>query len=188
MRWGFEGCDQWNEDILDAIAARPEVGTVVLVSRWAFYALGERFGGEPGPPVFILDGESAGASIAENGRVFARGLARTVGLLKGLHKRVVIVRQAPENEFDLAVAMARAAWLGKAVEFGPSREAYEARQGVVDGLFARSGAEVLDLGAVLCGEERCPVERGGVPLYHDSNHLAAGYAGELGPVFEDVFR
>ncbi len=188
MRWGFEGCAQWNEDILDAIAARPEVGTVVLVSRWAFYALGERFGGEPGPPVFILDGETGGASLAENGRVFARGLARTVGLLKGLHKRVVIVNQAPENEFDLAVAMARAAWLGKTVEFAPSRPATRRGRGSWTGCSRASGAEVLDLGAVLCGAERCPVARDGVPLYHDSNHLAAGYARELGPVFQEVFR
>ncbi len=151
MRWGFQGCGDWNESVLDAIAARPELGTVVLVSRWAFYALGERFGGEPGPPVFILDAETGGASLAENGRVFARGLARTVNALRALKRRVVIVNQAPENEFDLAVAMARAKWLGRDVEFAPSRADYEARQAFVDGLFRDEGVEVLDLGAVLCG-------------------------------------
>ena len=59
--------------ILAAIAARPELGTVVLVSRWAFYADGERFGARAGPPVFIRDGGDGRVSLAENGRVFERG-------------------------------------------------------------------------------------------------------------------
>ena len=47
----------------------------------------------------------------------------------------------PENEFDLAVAMARARWLGREVEFAPARADYEARQALVDALFrAADGA------------------------------------------------
>lgn len=152
---------------------------MILVSRWAFYAEGRRFGHEPGQPVYIRDGETGRVSLAENGRVFARGAARTVAALRGLGRRVVVVRQAPENEFDLAVDMGRALWQGRTVEFAPPREAYAARQALPDRVFAAEGVEVVDLG--LCEGPRCPVARDGVPLYRDSNHLTASRARELGP-------
>ncbi len=184
LKWGFQACSAGAERILDEIAARPELGTVVLVSRWAFYAEGRRFGHELGPPVYIRDGETGRVSFAENGRVLGRGLARTVAALEGMGRRVIVVGQVPENEFELAVEVGRARWLGRAVEFAPSREAYEARQAQVRRLLAAEGVEVLELG--LCAEARCPVVREGVPLYRDSNHLTATYARELGPLVAPV--
>jgi hypothetical protein len=183
-RLGFEHCDEGADRVLAAIADRPELRTVLLVSRWAFYAEGERYLHEAGHPVFIRDAATERVSFAENGRVFERGLERTLDALAALGRRVVIVGQVPENEFDLAVAMARARWLGREVSFDPARADFEARQAVVDALFraavARGAAEVLPLGEGLCPDERCPVERDGWPLYRDSNHLAAAFARELG--------
>jgi peptidoglycan/LPS O-acetylase OafA/YrhL len=190
FRWGFRTCSEGAEAILEVLRQRPELGTVFLVSRWAFYAMGERYRGEAGPPVFILDPETRGPSLAENGRVFDRGLGRTLDALKALGRRVVVVSQAPENEFELPQAMARARWLGREVDFAPARADYEARNAFVEGLLeaavAREEAEVLDLAAALCDDVRCPVERDGAPLYHDSNHLSAGFAPELAPLVAPV--
>ena len=187
LRWGFETCSGFADDILAAIAARPELGTVVLVSRWAFYAEGRRFRHEAGHPVFIRDAGTTGVSAGENGRVFARGLDRTLAALAALGRRVVLVTQAPENEFDLAVAMARADWLGRAVAFAPARADYVTRQAKVDALFraaeASGLATRLPLGEALCGPVDCPVARDGWPLYRDSNHLTATYARTLGGLF-----
>ena len=186
FRWGFRTCSDGAEAILKLLAGRPELGTVILVSRWAFYAMGERYRGEAGPPVFILDPETRKVSLAENGRVFARGLARTLDALNALGRRVVVVAQAPENEFELPQAMARARWLGRTVDFAPTRAGYDARNAFVGGLLdaavAREEAEVIDLAAALCDAIACPVEREGLPLYHDSNHLRAAFAPELAPL------
>ncbi|MFO1142963.1 MAG: acyltransferase family protein [Amaricoccus sp.] len=185
-KWSFRTCADGSDAVLAAIAARPEVGTVILVSRWAFYAMGERFRAEGGPPVFIQDGDSRRASLAENARVFERGFARTVEALSRLGRRVVVVTQVPENEFDLPQAMARAGWLGRPVAFGPTRGDFEARQTVPNGLFRAAesvgAVTVLDLGDALCPADRCPVERDGLPLYRDSNHLTAAYAAALAPL------
>ncbi len=186
-RWGFETCADFADRIVAEIAARPELGTVVLVSRWAFYAESRRFRREVGHPVFISDAETARVSTAENARVFARSLDRTLAALAALGRRVVLVTQAPENEFDLAVAMARADWLGRSVAFAPARADYDARQAGVDALFsaaeARGAAAILPLGEALCGPVDCPVSQDGWPLYRDSNHLTATYAATLAPLF-----
>ena len=185
-KWTFRTCADGSDAVLAAIAERPEIGTVVLVGRWAFYAMGERFRAEAGPPVFIVDAGSRGPSLAENARVFERGFSRTVAALTALGRRVVITTQVPENEFDLPQAMARAGWLRRPVAFAPTQADFEARQSVPNALFraARSAgaATVLDLGAALCQADRCPVERDGLPLYRDSNHLTATHATELAPL------
>jgi hypothetical protein len=86
--------------------------------------------------------------------------------------------------------MARARWLGREVDFAPARADYAARNALVAGLLeaavAHEEAEVVDLAAVLCDDRRCPVERDGAPLYHDSNHLRAGFAPELAPLVAPV--
>lgn len=185
-REGFDTCDEGAEAILAALAEKPDIGTVILVSRWAQYALGRRFLHEAGHPVFLRDDQTRGASYAENARVFERGLDRTLHALAALGRRVVIVTQVPENQFDLPVAMARAEWLGQDVDFAPLRADYEARQAFVNGLFraaeAQGRARVLDLGARLCAEPRCPVARSGTPLYRDSNHLTQTHARALASV------
>ncbi len=187
-RWGFQTCAEGSDDILRAIADRPELATVILVSRWAYYAESRRFLHEAGHPVFIRDAETTRISEAENALVFARGLDRTITALLELGRRVVIVSQVPENEYDLPVAMARAEWLGKSVEFAPRFEDFAQRQARVNGLFhqaeTRGDVTLLDLGAALCPAPSCPLIRSGAPLYRDSNHLTAQYARELAPLLE----
>ena len=181
MRWGFQALRRVaTSAILAAIAARPELGTVVLVSRWAFYAMGERFRHEAGPPVFILDGESGGASLAENGRVFARGLARTVAALTALGRRVVVVTPgAGERVRPAAGDGARALARPRGRLRAGTRRLRGAAGGRERGCSAprrAGGATMLDLGDALCPGDRCPVARDGLPLYRDSNHLTATYA------------
>ena len=74
-------------------------------------------GGGGGGPLDRVQDELDLQGVGERrGRVFARGLARTLDALNALGRRVVIVAQAPENEFELPIAMARAMKL--AVEAG----------------------------------------------------------------------
>lgn len=189
LRWGFQTCDEGAEAVLDAIAANPALSRVILVSRWAFYAHGTRFQSEVGHPVFIRDAETRQVSLAENRRVFARGVERTIGALHALGRQVAVVRQVPENEFDLAVAMARAQWLGRETAFAPSRQAYEERQALTDGIFdALDQVATLDLGSVLCQSMDCPVSNAGRPLYRDSNHLTATFARTLAPIVAPLLR
>ena len=83
-----------------------------------------------------------------------------------LGRRVVVVTQAPENEFDLAVAMARAALAAaRQVEFAPLagrlRSAARLRDGLLRHDAARGAVRGARSRAALCDGERCPVARDG---------------------------
>ena len=155
LRWGFEDrAPAAPRRILQAIAARPEIGTVLLVSRWAFYAMGGASGSEAGPPVFIRDGETR-AAVPRGERPGLRARPRAhPRRARGARAPGGGGAQAPENEFDLAVAMAPGALArprGR-VRAGPRRLrcAARLRRRALPAAAARAG-EVLDLGALLCG-------------------------------------
>ena len=190
-RDGYRDCDETAESFMKFVADQPQLERVVLISRWAIYAMGHRFGAELGHTVYITDDDATTPSIATNQAVFERGVARTLGWITRLGRQATVVSQVPETEYSIPLTMARAAHLDRPVDLGPTRQDYLARQATVEATFARqlpnSQVVILRPERVLCAQEACPVAADGIPLYRDSNHLTRTSALALAGLFRPLF-
>jgi hypothetical protein len=86
----------------------------------------------------------------------------------------------PETEYDVPTALARAEWLGRTVDLRPSVEQYNERQKIVSTVFAMAASDervsVVDIRPILCGDSRCSIQDGTLPLYRDASHITPGAA------------
>jgi hypothetical protein len=98
VRQGKEDCIRNAEALLGYVADHPEVEQIIVISRWAMYAMGEPYKSEAGNTVYIRDEDTKELSLDENRRVFAKAFLRTMETLTGLGKRVAVVAQVPETE------------------------------------------------------------------------------------------
>jgi peptidoglycan/LPS O-acetylase OafA/YrhL len=178
-------CRAFNAMVL-AQAARPEIREVILEARWAKYAEGSPYGGEPEGHIILAD--ASGTDDASNHAVFARGLARTVAALSG--KKVVIVASVPEIGWPVPAVLAREKLADKLRVFPPSEDAYFERQKFVLATFAElqhnDGIEVVYPHQILCRTGECAVSLNGIPLYRDEHHLSVYGALQLTPLFADA--
>jgi peptidoglycan/LPS O-acetylase OafA/YrhL len=106
------------------------------------------------------------------------GLRATVERLVAAGKRVTIMLDVPELPFRPANCITRPLSVGKAERCGvPLRQAQERRQ-LVETLARQLERElpavvrVFDPLPLLCDGPWCPVDRGGMLAYYDSNHLS----------------
>jgi hypothetical protein len=80
----------------------------------------------------------------------------------------------------------RLRWGGDTGSLGLSIDDYERRNKPFDELFAelrRDRVEIIDLPAVLCDGEFCPVRKDRLSLYWDGNHLSEQGAKYVKPAF-----
>ncbi|GCL66254.1 acyltransferase family protein [Pseudaquabacterium pictum] len=191
LRDRLADCPETAEAFFRYLADHPHVRQVVLVARWAVYAMGHRFRQEPGPAVFIGDGFDAAPSTAGNRPVFERGLVRSLDRLAALGVQVTVVAQVPETEHLVPLALARAVALQRTVDLAPAQQDYQARQAVVEALFQQHlpprQVAVLRPASVLCPADRCAVVIDGAPVYRDTNHLTRSGALALTSVFQPLF-
>lgn len=191
-RQGYDKCNLIADAFIHYLQGHPEITTVIMISRWAIYANGVRFRSEKGHIVYIKDKQTQELSLAENKRVFTRGLERTFDRLTSMGKKIIVVTQVPETEWRIPVASARAMLLNKQVDFRPSRENYQKRQAMVTRLFerykARYGLEFIHPTDLMCNEKSCLVYDDGVPIYRDTNHVTSAWAKKLADVFAPIFR
>jgi peptidoglycan/LPS O-acetylase OafA/YrhL len=184
-----EDCAAFNAAVVEYLTRAPEVTDVVLVARWALTAEGVRE--EPGETVLIVDPASTEVSVAENRRVFARSMRRSVEALRELGKRVWVVASVPEVGWDVPSVLARSQRFDRPGPPAPSRAQFVARQTHADvtlgAMDALPGVHVLRPDAVLCAGDRCVVQKAGRPLYFDSHHLSLTGAALLEPMFETIF-
>lgn len=184
-RQGFQNCYLHNDLTIDYLAKNPNLKDIYLVSRWSIYALGEPFGKRQGKNVYIKDLLSKSKSLAENKLVFERNLTKTLSALNQVGRNIFIVTQIPETEFDIPITSARAIWLNKTVDLRPTSAAYIARQAFVSKQFQKAQNEfditIIPIEKAACPFEFCIVEKGGLPVYRDDNHITIDYAKSLGP-------
>lgn len=179
--------------VLDAIAehlrATPALDTVVLAARWTRIAEGTRFGVIQAEASYITDDQSTEQSFAENRRVFARALARTLHELRG--RKLVVVAYFPEQAVNVPQAAFIDALLGRSHDFGVPRAVYEARQAFVRATLADLALQerfaVIDVGRVFCDADRCWGVRGGEPYYSDDNHLTGSAVRAQSRIFDPIF-
>ena len=165
-------CREFNDGVVRMLTAHPEIRTVLLAARWAMYLEGTRPEKGSAPKTLI-----SSSGVAGNAGAFEEGLRRTLLFLKEQRREVIFVTQAPEIGWDVPTVIARSRASGKPLPAVPPLPAQRARQrnvaSAVMTLARDHPLKVVDLSEVLCPKGDCLVERGGRPLYLDSNHLSA---------------
>ncbi|MEJ0042273.1 MAG: SGNH hydrolase domain-containing protein [Rhizomicrobium sp.] len=173
-------CARVNDAAL-ALIARKNIREVIVAGRWAYYDTGRGTAADPRGFRRLFDLAGGGQHA-----VFARALDRTVARLSAGGRKVILVADVPEIDFDVPQTLARIALGAAPVEIRPTREAYRARQEFVAkdlaALQRRSGVAVIAPAAILCGSGLCAVEDGGRPLYRDHHHLTVFGAMRLAPL------
>ncbi len=181
-------CARLNDEAL-RISLRPEITTVILAARWAYYDQGTGYGPDAHEARHLIDLSGMGAGEDRHTR-FARMLAATVRALRIAGKKVVIVADAPEVALSVPETLARLRLYGGDADIRPLRADYEARQRFVSADFAglaRQGVTIVRPADALCDSLRCVVARNGRPLYVDQHHLSAFGAEQLAPLFSRAF-
>ena len=118
---------------------------------------------------------------------------QTVTALTNSGTEVWLLRQVPEQPFDVPSSLARAFLFGQDPRPRIATiQGYRADQVLPDRLFARfegnPRVHLLDPAALLFGADgRCRIEKDGHLLYSDSNHLSRYGALDLQSLFEPVF-
>jgi len=184
-------CPDLAEAFIAYLSEHPEIRQVIIAARWSIYAMGERYRGEDGTTVYIRDAATDEVSLQENRAVFRRAIERTLSTLESMGKRVVLVAQVPETEFDLPRAAARKAILDRGVELRPFVAHYRQRNEFVTDIFsdagARYGIRVARPQDLLCGQIHCRVMHNGIPIYSDSSHLTATFSETLADLFDPIW-
>jgi hypothetical protein len=177
-RAGENSCHDFNQSIIEFLADRPDIKTVILAARWAFSINGTRYKNESGKSITLQDVTSPDMSDAGNSILFERGLRRTVDALAELDKNIVFVTQVPEIGHDVPSASYSARLTGRDVNtmIAPSIEEYRERTAgisvVFDVLRAERPITIVDPAELLCDSKRCSVLLDGTPLYRDDDHLS----------------
>ncbi|MGH6875962.1 MAG: acyltransferase family protein, partial [Rhizomicrobium sp.] len=184
------GCRAFN-DAVAALARNPQIKEVVLESRWAKYAEGSTYGDEPKGHVALIDNSCRTGNAANNHEVFLRGMERTVGALRDLGKKVVIVAAIPEIGWPVPAVLARRALAEDTQAVAPRLTLYFDRQKFVLVTFARLqrqyGATILYPHRILCATGTCEIALNGIPLYRDDHHLSVLGARQLIPLMTEAF-
>jgi peptidoglycan/LPS O-acetylase OafA/YrhL len=175
-------CARLNDEAL-RVAMRPDITTVILAARWAYYDQGTGVGPDANEARHLIDLSSSGQGEDQHTR-FARMLAETVNVLLNAGKEVVLVGDVPEVSVPVPETLARIRLYGAQADIRPTRTAFEMREHFVDKAMAGfRRITVLRPGDILCRGGRCAVELDGRPLYADHHHLSVFGAEQFVPMF-----
>lgn len=185
-------CNEYNEDVIQYLAAHPEISTIILAGRWSFYIDGDYKPSESSELVL------AGFSIqkpydAGYERIVGVGLVQTVQTLLNMNRKVVIVSPVPEIGYDVPTANFIANRSGRDLNeiIAPSMDEYLDRNqkafSVLGKLQQEFGIQTVDPWKSLCVDNECRVTIDGVPIYKDDDHLSLFGSELVSIVFEPIF-
>jgi hypothetical protein len=191
IRQGKERCVQNAKAFLDYVTRHPEIRQIIVASRWAMYALGEPFKNELGDTVFIRDEGSTELSLEENRRVFARAFRRTIETLSGLGRKVAVVTQVPETEWQVPKVVARLALTRSEMDLRPAFSEYQRRQSfvgeVIEAERLRYPFALIIPHELMCDGDYCRIFDNELPIYRNSSHITQTFAATLSQLFDPLF-
>lgn len=154
--WGLvrptdPGCAAFNGDVLNLLARTPSVTTVYLAGLWA-------------------QGE-----YRDDPQSLAR-LDATIGRIRALGKRVVVIGPVPPQAWNVPRHLAHAAAFGQVADMsGAALADYRRDAGWLIRAYPRwlaHGVGVIDPAIALSDGAHSRIVKDGVPLYFDSHHLS----------------
>jgi peptidoglycan/LPS O-acetylase OafA/YrhL len=178
------GCASFKAELWTLVKQNRDLIAVVLAGRWPYQITGSFPEAGGSQRAWLVDQESRTRSEDENERVFIRSLGRTLDQLAALNLDVIIIGSIPEPGFDVPHTVALARYNGISAPRGVLRSEVERRAGAADVILARVAAgrpnvRVLSIWDDFCDGKWCQIERNGVPIYSDDDHLSFSGAVEV---------
>jgi peptidoglycan/LPS O-acetylase OafA/YrhL len=164
----YTECPSWRARALDEVVAmKPALVVVSSASPW----LGDRD-----------DAEHVAVAT------WQKGLASVVARLIAAHAQVAWIadtpRPGPGDDVPVCLSRSEAALLGtRDCTFDRDDRGF-VRAGIA--AVTAAGGRAIDLADHICTSSRCEVERDGVVIYTDTNHLTASFAASLAPVLANA--
>jgi hypothetical protein len=157
---------------------------VLLVARWAIYAIGPERDGVSHNPTLLSNGRHTRPTRASSRAAFDEGWAETLAFLESQEIEIFVFQQTPDHLFSVPNALARAAAIDRPVsEIGRPRSEHDARHSSVRESFESSAREgritTLDPVPYLCDSAFCRTAAEERALYIDSHHLSPAGAHQV---------
>ena len=172
-------CGQLGNNAIQIARKLPSLRTVILVSRGTFYVEGTDFsaaGRLPGIPLHDpMDGRRLLDDEAD--RAYVEGYHQLIQSFMDLGKRVILVSEWPELNFDPASCLQRQLWLTHmAHSCTLPRDVVDQRQAHYWTLLesirrANPGLEIFDSRPTFCDRHTCSARAGERILYVDDDHI-----------------
>jgi len=174
-RVGEDGsnCARQGNLYLRKMAEDERIKTVILAANWHLYLNGRQFA-SPREPEWRLTLRDQPRS-ASNPEVFAIAFERTVKYLSDAHKRIIVIQQTPELDYELGdCALPADAPDARCKTARAKQEAYlDEYKRLFDPLLKKYPAiAVVDPLDIFCDPKFCYSTRDGIALYHDARHLS----------------
>ncbi|MFO7578722.1 MAG: acyltransferase family protein [Nitrosomonas halophila] len=188
-------CADFNAAVIKMLEQREDLGTVILLARWALATEGHGVPGELAEPA-ILDDDDINTETptdpSGNYALFRSGLEATVAAILATGRRVVLIGGVPEIGWHVPDALARHRRFGSAMPQPPEIDAVLQRNQrahrVMHRLARLEGVSYILPAPWLCNPA-CPVEERGRPLYYDDEHLTKnGALSLLLPIMRDALH
>jgi peptidoglycan/LPS O-acetylase OafA/YrhL len=181
-------CRDTNAAVLDFLRGHPAT-TVFMVARWPKYALGNEYGDEG----LFFDPRQIAPPVPGQAQKFAASLDATLGELRDMRVRPILVMDVPEPGYDVPYAASRALLEDRpANDVAPSPSAVANRQRQARAIMTAAArlhdAELVDPTSAFCTASACRVEKDGVLLYSDADHLSLSGAHAISYIFDEEFR
>ena len=166
----YSECLQWRRDALSQIQQlRPDMA--IVASAYGY----------------------GGVSVDE----WRGGLERTLDILRSSVGTVFVLNDTPRPNFGVPACLSRNVWRQPNAAFREKEvctfELGDDLQIAISDVERSTAAKFenarfIDLNDNICGEGLCPVQRDGVIVYRDSNHLTASFARSLAPALAEVLK
>jgi peptidoglycan/LPS O-acetylase OafA/YrhL len=192
-----EACFRSTQKFLGWLAKEPELRTVMLIGRWAYYTEGSGVGIDVKNRMRIWDAQR-GETAEPADAVFRKALRRTVMLLSNQGRDVIVLQPIPEIPGFSARTVAQNALTGHAAlpdelrkRAYVSREAVARRQAAsrkaIDELAREKLIRTIDLADEFCNARVCSAWQDGRLAYFDNNHLTVTSSIAVRSNFDGVF-
>ncbi|HMZ07790.1 MAG TPA: acyltransferase family protein [Anaerolineales bacterium] len=187
-------CDKHNEMVLDFLEDNPQINTVILAVRFAFWVEGTRYKQEEGGTISITSSPNEPVVPGGNETNFRIGFEELLSRLRSSGRNVIVIAPVPEIGYDVPSATFVATRTRRDVNeiIAPTTEEFLERNKVVFGILEQTqeeyGFQVIEPWKFLCGDGFCKVAVDGIPLYMDDDHMSVFGSELLAPAFEEIFN
>jgi peptidoglycan/LPS O-acetylase OafA/YrhL len=189
-RLDVPACRRTNDAIVSYLLSASSIRTVILSGRWALWAEGSRYKREAGKTVYLSDLTGA---AEQNHETVSIGIEQAISVLTSAGKQVWLVGPIPEIGYNVPrVLYADQLGISQPLDIRPTQEDLKLRQdfvfGLLDSLAQKYSLQVVWPHESLCDSALCQVQRDGVPLYFDDQHLTRSAARSISQIFDPIFE